>query len=155
MPPESVEFVATWHEGGEPVSEIITVPTDGTRVAFGADLPHGTEVTLTEIAPEAHAALAWDLPVWDAEGIVVADDGSATITIGAATDLEVAVTNNAVALLGSHEVRKPLSGDGAADMPASTVYRVTGGVITAGVLGVAALLIAGGAILLIRRRQDA
>ncbi|MGP6176031.1 DUF5979 domain-containing protein [Microbacterium sp. A196] len=121
--PDEVLVTASWFEDGEPFAQDVTVPTNGTVVPFGGDLPHGTEVTLTEHAPVDGAAFTWDAPIWDAVGIVLHGDGSATITIGAATDVDVVLTNNATASLGSLWVRKTLSGDSDV-VPADVVFPV-------------------------------
>lgn len=123
--PDSVEVTASWFRNGEPASATLTVPTDGTAVPFGQELPHGTEVTLSEAAPENGAAFTWDAPEWAAEGIVVRDDGTATITIGAARDTAVTLTNHATAALGSLSITKTLSGSGASDVPRATAFPVT------------------------------
>lgn len=122
---ESVDVIATWFEGGEEFTETVSIPTDGTRVAFGSDLPHGTEVTLAEVPLENSAAFTWDMPSWGAEGLVVNEDGTATITIGAAVDIDVALVNNATATLGNLSIVKSVSGDGASEVPSNTVYPVT------------------------------
>ncbi|MGO3148128.1 MAG: DUF5979 domain-containing protein [Leucobacter sp.] len=122
--PEAVTVTASWIVDGETVSEELTVPTDGTVVPFGMDLPHETEVTLSEALVAGSPAFTWDTPVWAAEGIVAHDDGTATITIGAAQNTAVSLTNNATATLGGLSIMKSLVGDGAADVPADTVYPV-------------------------------
>lgn len=122
--PDEVTVTASWFDGTEPFDQIVTIPTDGTIVAFGQNLPHGTEVTLTETPLEGSTAFTWDAPIWDAAGIVSNDDGTATITIGAATDIAVSLTNNATASLGSLSVLKTLSGDVDA-VPADAVFPVT------------------------------
>lgn len=123
--PGTVTVIASWVADGERVSEPMTLPTDGTSVPFGADLPHGTEVTLSEDPAAEGPAFTWDTPIWAAEGVVVHDDGTATILISAATDIEVALTNNATATLGNLAVTKTLSGDGASEVPAGAVFPVT------------------------------
>ncbi|MFE6735839.1 DUF5979 domain-containing protein [Microbacterium sp. NPDC057650] len=123
--PDAVTVTASWFEGDEQVSTEVRIATDGTVTSFGRDLPHGTEVTLSEAAPGSSAAFTWDTPAWAAEGIVANEDGTATITIGAATDLAVTLTNNATASLGSLTLLKTLSGDGATDVPDGTVFPVT------------------------------
>lgn len=122
--PDDVTVTASWFEGDESFEQDITVPTDGTVVPFEQNLPHGTEVTLAESPLENSAAFTWDAPIWDAAGIVLNDDGTATITIGAATDIDVALTNNATASLGSLSVLKTLSGD-ADVVPSDAVFPVT------------------------------
>ena len=43
-------------------SKELIVPTDGTVVPFGEDLPHGTEVILTEVAPKDSESFTWEIP---------------------------------------------------------------------------------------------
>lgn len=123
--PESVTVMATWldEEGMEQSKELI-VPTDGTVVPFGEDLPHGTEVILTEVAPEDSESFTWEVPTWGGDGVEVGDDGTAVVTISAATVAEVSVTNAAIATLGSLTLVKELTGDGAASVPSGTTFPV-------------------------------
>lgn len=123
--PGSVTVAASWFVDGEPFSKEITVPTDGTVVPFGDDLPHGTPVTLSETPIDDAPAFTWDDPTWAATDIVVNQDGTATITIRAATDIAVTLTNNATASLGSLTILKTLSGDGSDHVPAGTGFPVT------------------------------
>ena len=123
--PEDVTVTATWLDAeGAPQTKELTLPTDGTVVPFGADLPHETLVTLTEAAPADADAFTWGAPVWagDAEA---QDDGSAQVIIGAATVAEVHLTNTAVPTLGSLSLVKELIGAGADDVPAGTGFPVT------------------------------
>lgn len=123
--PETVTVVATWFEGEEQQSEELTVPVDGTVVPFGADLPRGTEVTLTELALDPSASFTWADPQWDGDAVEGQADGSAIVTIGAAADTAIDLVNTAVPLTGSLAVTKELSGDGAADVPAGTTFPIT------------------------------
>lgn len=123
--PESVTVTASWIGVGMTISKEIVIPTDGTVVAFGEDLPYGTEVTLSEDVVSESDAFTWDTPVWEADGIRVNEDGTATIVIGAATNTSVKLTNNATATLGSLSILKSLSGDGASAVPVGTVFPVT------------------------------
>ncbi|WP_336660220.1 DUF5979 domain-containing protein [Leucobacter sp. USHLN153] len=123
--PDSVEVTATWIEDAEPTSVTLTVPTDGSAIPLGRELPHGTQVSLSEAEPDDSAAFTWASPEWEAEGIVSNQDDTATITIGAAEDTAVTVTNRAIASLGSLTVTKSLSGDGASEVPDGTEFPVT------------------------------
>ncbi|UNK70818.1 DUF5979 domain-containing protein [Microbacterium sp. H1-D42] len=111
--PETVTVTASWLDGDEPMSAEVTLPTDGTPVPFGQDLPHGTTVTLSELTIEDGAAFTWNTPVWSGDAIVAHEDGTAVLTIGAAKDAKVAVTNSVTAKLGSLAVNKSLTGSGA------------------------------------------
>ena len=123
--PESVAVVATWFDAEGQQSQELTVPVDGTVIPFGADLPRGTEVTLTETALEPSAAFTWADPQWDGEAVEGQADGSAIVTIGAAVDTAIDLVNTAVPLTGSLALTKELSGDGAADVAPGTVFPFT------------------------------
>ncbi|XBH20359.1 DUF5979 domain-containing protein [Jonesiaceae bacterium BS-20] len=124
--PDSVTVTATWADvQGQPQSKELELPTDGTPVAFGSDLPHLTEVTLTEDAPAGSPSFTWDSPTWAGEQINVADDGSAVLTIGAAVDAELVITNNATATLTSLALTKKISGSGAAQVTSDAKFPVT------------------------------
>lgn len=114
--PDEVTVTASWVEGDERVSADILLPTDGTPVSFGRDLPHGTEVLLSEALPAAGAAFDWSMPEWSGDAIVVHDDGTASLRIAAAVDAKVDVTNRAIPRLGTLTIAKTLAGTGAALM---------------------------------------
>ena len=123
--PESFTVEASWYDA-EMVeqTETIELPADGTVVDFGRDLPHGTEVKLTEVAPENSASFTWGAPVWGGDS-VAHDDNSATVTIGAATTASVELTNTATELLGALDIEKVLAGDAAAKVKEGTEFPVT------------------------------
>ena len=128
--PEFVTVIASWLEGSGESAEIqnveLQLPTDGTRVSFEGMLPHNTEVTLTEVPLPDSQRFTWDTPIWEEnENLVVHEDGSATLTIKAAVDAELSLTNNATATLGSIELKKELTGSGVSKMPSDTTYPVT------------------------------
>ncbi|MFD5214072.1 DUF5979 domain-containing protein [Microbacterium sp. NPDC058345] len=122
--PENVTVTASWLEDGEPVSAELTLPTDGTPVPFGRDLPHGTEVVLSETPLDDGAAFTWNQPEWAGDALVAHGDGTAILTVGAATDARAEVTNGVTARLGTLAVSKTLSGDGAS-LAEGTVFPVT------------------------------
>ena len=124
--PDSVNVTATWNLDGEEQSKVLTVPTDGTAVAFGEDLPYQTEVILTEETPESSDAFTWATPVWDGAKVDEGNgDGSAVLTIGAGTTASIKLTNEAEASLGTVNLTKTLSGDGAEAVSADTKFPVT------------------------------
>ncbi|HWS50896.1 MAG TPA: DUF5979 domain-containing protein [Microbacterium sp.] len=120
--PETVTVVATWFDGDEQQSQELTVPVDGTVVPFGADLPRGTEVTLTEDPLEPSAAFTWADPQWNGEAVEGQPGGTAIVTIGAATDTVIDLVNTAVPLTGSLALTKALSGDGASGVASGTAF---------------------------------
>ena len=130
--PELVTINATWIEPDEETGDLVTasrsieVPTDGTAVDLGEYLPHGTEVTLVEDALGDNAAFTWAAPIWsETDGLVINEDGSATLTIAAAQNPTVELTNVANATVGNFSIVKELSGSGADLVPADTVFPVT------------------------------
>lgn len=124
--PASVTVRATWtDQDGREQSKELTVPTDGSVVAFGEDLPHNTEVLLSEIVPPDSPHFTWGTPGWAGDRIQVGDDGTAVLTIGAGTVAEVTLTNQADPVVGSLTLLKTLSGDGATSLPVGTTFPVT------------------------------
>lgn len=124
--PDLVTVVASWiDENGQPQSTEMDLPTDGTEVPFGADLPHGTEVLLTEQAPDDSVSFTWNQPQWAGTGLVARPDGSAVLTIGAATAPTIDLLNEVTAVLADLAVTKRLTGDGASAMPTGSTFPVT------------------------------
>ena len=123
--PDSVKVTASWIVDGEQFSKDLTVPTDGTSVPFGEDLPYMTEVILTETTPDSSAAFTWATPVWNGDSITDLGDGSAALVIGAGTTAKVNLTNEAQASLGTINLTKSVSGSGAKAVPAGTKFPVT------------------------------
>jgi hypothetical protein len=123
--PKTVTVNATWYDKQQQKqSKQLTLPTDGSVVPFGDDLPHGTEVALTELAPDGSARFTWDSPVWSGDA-TPSDNGSAIVTIAAAGNAKVVLTNHATATLGSLSLTKKVTGNGASDLPAGTAFPVT------------------------------
>ncbi len=122
--PATITVRATWWEGDEQRSESLDVPTDGTVTEFPVMIPHGTEVTLTEIGLDDNERFTWATPIWSGKNVVVGEDGSAIVTIGAATVAEVGIENTAIPSLGSIVLTKTLTGEGAA-ASTSTAFPVT------------------------------
>jgi len=124
--PDAVRVTATWlDEQQVEQSKELTIPTDGTVVPFGQQLPHQTEVTLSETKPDDSLNFTWDTPVWAGDATEGHADGTAVVTIGAAQTRTVSLTNNVTATQGSIALLKQLDGDGAADVPGATAYPVT------------------------------
>ncbi|MDA3147331.1 hypothetical protein JSO19_08045 [Leucobacter sp. UCMA 4100] len=123
--PETVTVQATWFDDqlDEWISEI-TLPTDGTNVALGLDLPHGTVVTLTEVMPENTDRLTWAAPVWGGD-VTVNAEGNAVVVVQAAGNAEVSLTNTATPLLGSVSITKQLEGSGADAVADTVAFPVT------------------------------
>lgn len=122
--PETVTVTATWTDDTGRQSAEIPVPTDGTVVEFDKQLPHGTEVTLTEADVEGSARFTWAPPSWSGDSVTVGEEASAVVTIGAAHTAEVSLVNTAVASLGSLTLTKSLTGNGAG-ASAATAFPVT------------------------------
>ena len=110
--PETVTVMATWREDAVEMAESVEVPTDGTVTDFPRELPHGTEVTLTEETPSESGRFTWATPTWSGD-VSAGEPGTAVVTIGAATVQEVALENEAVTSYGELSLTKSLSGEGA------------------------------------------
>ncbi|MGN7967399.1 Ig-like domain-containing protein, partial [Microbacterium sp. 22179] len=88
-----------------------------------AELPVGTVVTLSEVAPTA-ANVTYGTPVYTGTGVTDNGDGSASVTIGEGT-ISVGLENPVNFNLYSFAVTKTVTGDGAAkvvDMSYSVSY---------------------------------
>lgn len=58
-------MIATWLDTDDnPQSKTLSLPSDGTPVPFGENLPGGTEVTLTELVPANGDGLAYGVPAY-------------------------------------------------------------------------------------------
>ncbi|WP_313405718.1 DUF5979 domain-containing protein [Aeromicrobium sp.] len=123
--PDSFTVTATWTKDGEPHSKDLVLPADGEAVPLGENLPHGTAVTLKEVAPADTASFTWKTPRWAGDQVTVNGDGTALVTIGAAATAAVEVTNVADDKLGLLRLSKELTGAGADDVPAGTEFAVT------------------------------
>lgn len=152
--PKSVDVTAAWIVDGEQNSKDFTIPTDGTPVAFGEELPYMTDVVLTEAAPEASAALTWATPAWSGDGLTENGDGTATLTIGAGTTASVELVNKAQPV---NTVPSDDASTAPSEQPsAGSNLPFTGAQGVLVIAGIAAvLLLAGTAIVLLRRRGNA
>ncbi|GAA1953979.1 DUF5979 domain-containing protein [Microbacterium aquimaris] len=121
--PDAVAVVATWFQNGDEHTTSFEVPVDGTVVEFPQALPHGTEVTLVEQAPQDSARFTWATPTWSGD-VVTDGSGSAVVTIGAATVAEVDLENTVLASLGTLTLTKSVTGDGA-DAASNVTFPVT------------------------------
>ena len=122
--PDAVTVLASWSVGDDVRSSELSVPTDGTAVTFPEELPHGTEVTLSEIALDDTVQFTWATPEWTGARVAADGDGTAVVTIGAANTAAVTLVNTAVARLGSVTLTKSVSGAGAGAAE-GTQYPVT------------------------------
>jgi hypothetical protein len=77
-----------------------------------ADLPYGTVVTLSEVAPTT-AGVTYGTPVFSGTGVTDNGDGTATFTIGGGT-IAIGLENPATLLLGGFDVTKDVTGTGSA-----------------------------------------
>lgn len=124
--PARVTAVATWVDAaGDPRTVELILPTDGTSVPLGDDVPHGAEVTLSELDLPDSERFSWGTPVWSGDDVLDRGDGTAVVTVSAATVAEVTLTNEATTDLGSLLLTKALTGEGAGHVPAGTSFPVT------------------------------
>lgn len=75
------------------------------------DLPYGTIVTLSEVAP-ATAGVVYGTPIFEGDGVVDNEDGTATFTVGDSI-AEIALENPAELLATGFTVTKVVTGDAA------------------------------------------
>ncbi|QUW19803.1 DUF5979 domain-containing protein [Agrococcus sp. Marseille-Q4369] len=122
--PASVTVMATWTTAYGTEQCELDVATDGTPTPFGGELPYGTEVTLSEAMPASTPAFRWDAPRWSGDDVEHGEAAVAVVTIGAATDSAVLLTNTAIAEVGSLAVSKELEGSGASDVPEGTTFPI-------------------------------
>lgn len=109
--PENFEVIATWIDvNGAPQQETLTLPADGSPVAFPVELPGGTEVTLTEIVPEDGNGLTWGVPSYS--GDVTINGQSGVVTIGQDT-AKVEVRNFVDTRDGTLRLTKQVAGEAA------------------------------------------
>ncbi|MGC0367296.1 LPXTG-motif cell wall-anchored protein [Rhodococcus sp. 27YEA15] len=110
--PASFDVNATWLDAdGNLQGKTLTLPSNGTKVPFGENLPGGTEVTLTEVVPADGNGLAYGVPAYSGN-VRVGADNAAVVTIG--KDLrQVDVTNFVDVNDGTLRVAKQVSGEAA------------------------------------------
>ncbi|MFF3064572.1 DUF5979 domain-containing protein [Oerskovia sp. NPDC057915] len=104
--------------GGATVTGTLTVLADGTVVDGPQNLPVGTVVTFTELAPPSVDGVVWGTPVFSPASITVADGENSLVT----------VTNTADAVvvpLGGFSMAKALTGEAAGRVPAGTEFTAT------------------------------
>ncbi len=94
-----------------------------------ADLPFGTEVTLSEVTPTT-AGVTYGTPVFSGTGVTNNGDGTATFTIGSGT-VAIGLENPATQILGGFDVTKDVTGTGEArvgsqDFTVDYSYKVNG-----------------------------
>lgn len=89
-------------------------------------LPAGTVVTLTE-APRlgADPSVSWGTPVFTGAGVTDDGEGSATVTIGDGTTVEVGLENPTTLITQGFSVTKVVSGTGASAVPDDFEFTVT------------------------------
>lgn len=111
--PETVTVIASWtDEEGLQTVEIV-VPTNGSATPFPQQLPHGTEVTLSETALEGTSQFNWGSAPLEWRRRDLERRRNRGVTIGAAATANVELVNTAVASLGSFTIVKSLTGAGA------------------------------------------
>ncbi|MFF7293661.1 DUF5979 domain-containing protein [Microbacterium sp. NPDC008134] len=76
-----------------------------------ADVPYGTVVTLSEVAPET-AGVVYGTPIFEGDGVTDNGDGTASFTVGDST-VEIALENPAEIVTSGFELTKVVTGDAA------------------------------------------
>ena len=109
--PGTFEIIASWDVGDGPQEKPLTLPKNGAAVAFGENLPGGTEVTLTEVLPADGNGLAWGAPTFSG-AVQTAGGNSAVVVIGQDPG-QVKVSNYVGTNTGTLQVIKRVSGEAA------------------------------------------
>lgn len=123
--PESVEVLASWTDLSDAErNATLTLPTDGTSVPFGEELPVGTEVELTEVPLEDGSGIVWAEPTWSGDG-VSSEGNIAVVTIGEDDDALVSVENHAATSTAGISLLKTISGEAAGEIAPETEFPVT------------------------------
>ncbi|MGW6264190.1 DUF5979 domain-containing protein [Cellulosimicrobium funkei] len=123
--PASTAFLVDWtatvpadvaYDG--PTTGTLTVRADGTLVSGPADLPVGTVVTLAEQQPlPAVDGVVWGVPSFD-------PGPSVTVVEGAAVEVALTNTADAVQEVGGFAVQKTVAGGAAGAVPGGTEFLV-------------------------------
>lgn len=110
--PASFDVIATWLDTDDnPQSKTLSLPSDGTPVPFGENLPGGTEVTLTELVPANGDGLAYGVPAYSGN-VRISPDNAAVVTIG--KDLrKIEVSNFVDVNDGTLRIAKQVGGEAA------------------------------------------
>ncbi|QKT14174.1 LPXTG cell wall anchor domain-containing protein [Rhodococcus sp. W8901] len=111
--PKTFDVVATWTDANNvPQSKTLTLPSDGTAVPFGENLPGGTKITLTETVPANGNGLAYGVPAYTGD-VTIGESG--VVTIG--KDLrKVEVVNFVDKNDGTLRILKQVEGEAAGEI---------------------------------------
>ncbi|GAA3228201.1 DUF5979 domain-containing protein [Oerskovia jenensis] len=118
--PDATEFTVryTYDLGGVTTTGTLAVTADGTVVDGPQNLPVGTVVTFTELAPPSVDGVVWGTPVFSPASVTIADGENALVT--------VTNTANAVVVpLGGFSMAKELTGEAVGRVPAGTEFTAT------------------------------
>ena len=118
--PGATEFTVryTYDLGGVTTTGTLAVTADGTVVDGPQNLPVGTVVTFTELAPPSLDGVVWGAPVFSPASVTIADGENTLVT--------VTNTANAVVVpLGGFSMAKELTGEAAGRVPADTEFTAT------------------------------
>jgi hypothetical protein len=95
-----------------------------TQTASLTNIPVGTEVTLTEVAPSgAPVDVSWGTPVWSSN-VTTNGDGSATFTVGT-SPISIDLENPTTRLLGGFSLTKSVTGSAASSVASAQEFVVT------------------------------
>ncbi|KZM78877.1 DUF5979 domain-containing protein [Cellulosimicrobium sp. I38E] len=115
VPADTLFTVAYSYElDGTLVGGYLQVPADGTVVAGPQNLPVGTVVTYTEADLPDITGVAWGVPTFSPQSVVVGDGDDTLVT----------VTNTANQAAGGFSLVKRVTGEASAAVPATTEFVV-------------------------------
>ncbi|MFD4992485.1 DUF5979 domain-containing protein [Cellulosimicrobium cellulans] len=114
--PAGTEFTVaySYELDGTLVGGYLQVPADGTVVAGPQNLPVGTVVTYTEADLPDVPGVAWGVPTFDPQSVVIGDGENTLVT----------ATNTANQAVGGFSVVKRVTGEASDAVPATTEFVV-------------------------------
>jgi len=106
--PDDFAYTVNYTTPGQTAKQLTLTKADSVKTV--TDLPRGTVVTLSEVAPgEAAPDVKWGAPVWSGPGVTTNADGTASFTIGEAA-VQVVLTNPTELRLGLFSITKDVTG---------------------------------------------
>lgn len=139
---------------GEPVTGRLDVPVGQTRRV--QDVPAGVTVTLRELAPTLVEGVTWGTPRFTGNGIEVNDTGEVRLTIGAGTEVQIALENPTTQTPPTPPTSPPGTFENAPPTSPQTSLATTGAGLLVPAFATIALLTTGTLLWFFgRRRQEA
>ncbi|GAB3146168.1 hypothetical protein GCM10027058_03440 [Microbacterium neimengense] len=122
--PAATAFVAQYSTDGGTTWIDLAEVTDGETVTGPAALPTGSTVLVREKTPPTLPDVAWGAVAFSGTGVVDNGDGTATVTIGNGTTVQVTMQNPTTPLNGQFSVTKDVTGPGATLLDPDTTFDI-------------------------------